>query len=98
MPRWSPRGRLRNERRRAIPWGEPAINRVRGARAASEIVSTLESVPMRWLALVLLIGCGDNLAGITLDQRQAAETAARCEQLTRCGLAADVATCIAATR
>jgi hypothetical protein len=53
---------------------------------------------MRWLALVLLVGCGDNLEGITLEQRQAAETEARCAQLTRCGLFANEATCVAFIR
>jgi hypothetical protein len=53
---------------------------------------------MRWLALLLLIGCGDNFEGITLEQRQAEETHARCEQLTRCGLFGDEATCVAFIR
>jgi hypothetical protein len=53
---------------------------------------------MRWLAFVLLLGCGDNSAGIALDERQAAEIEARCEQLTRCGLFSDTETCVAFIR
>jgi hypothetical protein len=52
---------------------------------------------MRWLALLLLFGCGDNLAGITLEQRYHLEVAARCKQLARCGLFADEASCVAFT-
>lgn len=41
---------------------------------------------MRWVAFMLLFGCGDNLEGITLEERYALEAAARCKQLARCGL------------
>jgi hypothetical protein len=50
---------------------------------------------MRWLAFFALLGCGDNLPGVTLDERQEAEAAARCVQLTRCGLFANEDTCVA---
>jgi hypothetical protein len=53
---------------------------------------------MRWLVLLLLFGCGDNLAGISLDQRFELEWAGRCQQLTRCGLFANEASCVAYAR
>jgi hypothetical protein len=49
---------------------------------------------MRWLVLLLLVACGDNLDGISVEERQGAENAARCEQLTRCGLFLDRHTCV----
>jgi hypothetical protein len=84
--------------RQARPWGEPAIDPVCDARGSSEIVSTIGSAQMRWLAFLLLVGCGDNLEGIALEQRQAVETAARCERLVRCGVVRDVSTCLMTLR
>ena len=49
---------------------------------------------MRWLALVLLFGCGDNSEGIRLADRNQLEVVARCKQLARCQLFADEATCV----
>lgn len=45
--------------------------------------------------MLLLVGCGDNLAGIAPDERDARETEARCSRLTRCGLFEDSARCVA---
>jgi hypothetical protein len=46
----------------------------------------------------LLFGCGDDLAGITLAERNQVEVNARCTQLARCGLFVDESTCIAFAR
>ncbi len=53
---------------------------------------------MRWLALVLLFGCGDNSEGILLADRNQLEVVARCKQLARCGLFADETSCVTFAR
>lgn len=53
---------------------------------------------MRWLVLLLLLGCGDDLNGITLAERNQLEALARCKQQARCGLFADEDTCVAFLR
>lgn len=50
---------------------------------------------MRWLALLLLFGCGDNSEGIPLEERYQVEAEAKCMQFARCGLFPDAQSCIA---
>ena len=45
------------------------------------------------VAIALVSGCGDNLAGIELEDFDVAERSARCEYLTRCGLFTETAVC-----
>lgn len=46
-------------------------------------------------AVVLVVGCGDNIPWIALDMREQAETEAECAYLIHCGLLADTERCLA---